>query len=71
MALRESETEDAKADRVMRTPTCLRCGTLGMKSQGHRDGKETLQNVARLKYFIAFNAVCFTTLDHWMKRHWR
>ncbi len=42
-----------------------------MKSQGHRNRKETLAYVARLKYFIAFYAVCLTTLDHLMKRDWR
>jgi hypothetical protein len=42
-----------------------------MKSQGHRDGKETLAYVARLKYFIAMYAICWTSLDHWLKRDWR
>ncbi len=71
LALGETESEDVQTDRLMRTPTCLKCGTLGMKSQGHRNRKETLAYVAKLKYFIAFYAVCLTTLDHLMKRDWR
>jgi hypothetical protein len=71
MALGIEETDEAKAQRLQRTPACLTCGKHGMQSGQHRNALETHRYLNALRALIAFFAWSAATSDHWNSFEWR
>ena len=71
MALGIEETDEAKAQRLQRTPACLTCGKPGMQSGQHRNALETHRYLNALRALIAFFAWTAATSDHWNSFEWK
>jgi hypothetical protein len=71
LALGIEETDEAKAQRLQRTPACLTCGKPGMQSGQHRNALETHRYLNALRALIAFFAWSAATSDHWNSFEWK
>jgi hypothetical protein len=71
LALGIEETDEAKAQRLQRTPACLTCGKPGMQSGQHRNALETRRYLDALRALIAFFAWSAATSDHWNSFEWK
>ncbi|MFN6161887.1 MAG: transposase, partial [Planctomycetota bacterium] len=71
LALGIEETDEDKAERLQRTPTCLTCGKPGMRSGQHRNPLETRRYLDALKSMIAYFAWSAATTDRWNSFDWQ
>jgi hypothetical protein len=71
LALGIEETDEAKAERLLRTPACLTCGKPGMRSGQHRNPQETRRYLNALRAMMAYFAWSAATTDRWNSFDWR